>query len=605
MASSPATDLHSPSGLPLEGILLAEELLDLAERAQAYTNAAGVAIALRRGQELLVRTSTGAAPEVGSTIPMSDGFITDCLKSRRPLCCRDTESDSRVGPLFRAMRTRSLIAIPICEHRDAKGVMMVIAPLPNAFQPTHTAILMTLSDIIASKLATRNALPEMDIEIANVPTPAPVVSAEPVVQPEVSAAPIAMPEPLVAAEPVVQPVVAAAPVAMSAPVVAAIPAAKPAPVETAAAAPASVTPAPKPTKPASPFFGAKPLATEPATTPAPAASGAVPAALLRTAPLPLPEEKIYAKPDPGLLSPSEDPTRFKPVGSIAPSTPASWRPEPAAINLKPVVPVLKAAAPTASAAHPAVFTDALPTIAAWEAPAAETSKRPMLLGAAAVAAAFLVAAGVWVFRSTSNEVAPPAVSVPAPVAASLPPAVAAAAPAPVAVKGEAHPKPAVAQPEQPKPSQPAESVAVEPRHQSATPVLEIAAAQPKPKQEPEPEMAAPKLAPASNDAAVSSISKLPVALPARPKSELVPATLISRTAPAYPSIARQMGVFGAVLMNVTISPQGSVTAVRVISGATQLRQAAISAVRQWRYKPAMLNGQPAESTAEVQINFTR
>ena len=78
--ASPATDLPSPSGLPLEGILLAEELLDLAERAQAYTNAAGVAIALRHGKELLVRTSTGAAPEVGSIIPMSDGFITDCLR---------------------------------------------------------------------------------------------------------------------------------------------------------------------------------------------------------------------------------------------------------------------------------------------------------------------------------------------------------------------------------------------------------------------------------------------------------------------------------------------------------------------------------------------
>jgi protein TonB len=590
MATGPATDLHSPSGLPFEGILLAEELLDLAERAQAYTNAAGVAIALRRGQELLVRTSTGAAPEVGSTIPMSDGFITDCLKSRRPLCCRDTESDSRVGPLFRAMKTRSLIAIPICEHRDAKGVMMVIAPLPNAFQPTHTAILMTLSDIIASKLAARNAIPEMEVEIANVPAPAPVVSAEPVVQPEVSAAPIAMPEPLFAAEPVVQPVVAAAPIA------------KPAPVETAAAAPASVTPAPKPIEPVSPFRGAKPLATEPATTPAPAA--AVPAALLRTAALPLPEEKIETKPDPGLLSPSEDPTRFKPVGSIASSTTASSRPEPVAINLKPVAPVLKAAAPiAASTAHPAVFKDVLPTIAAWESPEAQTSKRPILLGAAAVAAALLVAAGIWVYRSTSKEVPPPAVSVPAPVAAALPPGVAAAAPVPVPRKAEAPAKPAVAQPEQPKTSPPAESVAVEPKHRTATPVIEIAAAQPK--QDLEPEMAAPKLAPAANDAAVSSISKLPVAHPTRPKSELAPATLISRTAPAYPTIARQMGVFGVVLMNVTISPEGRVTAVRVISGAPQLRQAAISAVQQWRYKPAMLNGQPAESTAEVQINFMR
>jgi periplasmic protein TonB len=563
--ASPATDFHSPSGLPLEGILLAEELLDLAERAQAYTNAAGVAIALRRGQELLVRTSTGAAPEVGSIIPMSDGFIADCLRSRRPLCCRDTESDSRVGPSFRAMKTRSLIAIPICEHRDARGVMMVIAPLPNAFQPTHTAILMTLSDIIASKLVARDAVPEMDIALANASEPAPVVSAEPVAQPVVVAAPV--------------------------------------PVETAAGAPASVPPAPTPTEPVSPVRDAKPLAAEPATTPAPVTSAAVPAALLRSAALPLPEEKIEAKPDPGLLSPSEDPTRFKPVGSIAWNTTASPRPELVPINLRPIAPKLKAAAPiAASAAHPAVFNDVMPTIAAWEAPAEPSKKRPMLLGAAAVAAALLVAAGLWVFRWTNKDVPPPAVSVPAPVNVAPPPATA-AAPVAVAMKAEAHAKPAVAQPEQPKPSKPAESVAVEPGHRPATPIFEIAAAQPKPKQEPE--MPAPKLSLASNDAAVSSVSKLPVALPARPKSELVPATLISRTAPVYPPIARQMGTYGAVLMNVTISPDGSVTAVHVISGATLLRQAAISAVRQWRYKPAMLNGQPVESTAEVQIKFMR
>ena len=592
--ASPAADLHSPSGLPLEGILLAEELLDLAERAQAYTNAAGVAIALRHGQELLVRTSAGTAPEVGSIIPMSDGFITDCLRSRRPLCCRDAESDSRVGPVFRAMKTRSLIAIPICEHRDARGVMIVIAPLPNAFQPTHTAILMTLSDIIASKLASRDAMPEMDIAYANASAPAAAVPAAPVVLPKVAAAPVAMPASVVAAAPVIKPAVAAAPVV------------KLAPVETAAAAPAAVPPAPKRAEPVSPVRDAKPSATEPATTPAPMANPAVPAARWRSAALPLPEEKTEAKPDPDLLSPSEDPTRFKPVSSFAWSTTATPRPELAPINLKPAGPTLKAAAPmAASAAHPAVVAHEMPTIAAWEAPAAETSKRPLVL-AGGIAAALLLAVGLLVFRSTSKEVPPPAVSVPAPVAAALPPdAAPAAKPAPVAVKTEAHAKPAVGQPEQPKPSNPAESVAVEPKHQPAKPVFEIAAAQPKPKQVSEPEMAAPKLSLASNDAAVSSISKLPVALPARPKSQLVPATLISRTAPVYPQIARQMGTYGAVLMNVTISPEGSVTAVRVISGPIQLREAATSAVRHWRYKPAMLNGQPAESTAEVQINFTR
>jgi TonB family protein len=448
--------------------------------------------------------------------------------------------------------------------------MMVIAPLPNAFQPTHTAILMTLSDIIASKLATRNAMPEREIAIPNHPAPAPAVSAEPVIQPVIAAAPVA----------------------------------KPAPVETAAAAPVAATPMPKPTEPASPFRGAKPMATEPATTPAPLPSAAVPPALLRNAALPLPDETIEAKPDPGLLSPSEDPTRFKPVLSIASSTTVSPRSEHAAVNLKPVTPILKAAAPMAdSASHPAVFNDVMPTIAAWEEPAAQTNKHPKLLGAAAVAAALLLAAGIWVYRSTSKEVPPPAISVPAPVAAALPP-VAAALPVPKSVKADALAKPAVAQPEQPKTSQPAESSAVEPKHPTASPVREIAPAQPKPKQEPEPEMPAPKLALAANDAAVSSINKLPVALPTRPPSELVPASLISRTTPVYPPIARQMGLYGAVLMNVTISPEGSITAVRVISGAPQLRQAAISSVRQWRYKPAMLNGQPTESTAEVQINFT-
>jgi TonB family protein len=422
-------------------------------------------------------------------------------------------------------------------------------------------------------------MPEMDIAFANASGTAPVVSAGPVV-PVVAAAPVAKPAPVVAAAPVVQPAVAAAPVA------------KPVPVEPAAAAPASVTPAHKPAEHVSPFRDAKPLPPEPA--PAPVA--AIPAALLRTAALPLPEEKI-AKPDPGLLSPSEDPARFKPVSSSTTS-----RPELAPIHLKPVTPAFKAAAPKAASAEPpAVY--AMPTIAAWEAPATETNKRPLML-AGVVAAAVLVVAGLLVFRSTNKEVPPPAVSVPAPATAALPPA-AAAAPVPSAVKTELRAKPAVGQPEQPKPSKEAEPVAVELRRQPAKPVIQIAAAQPKLQQLSEPEIAAPKLPLALNDAAVSSISKLPVALPARPTSELVPATLISRTTPVYPAIARQMGTYGAVLMNVTISPQGSVTTVRVISGATQLRQAAVSAVRLWRYKPALLNGQPAESTADVQINFTR
>jgi hypothetical protein len=82
MATTPASEFHSPS---YDGILLAEELLDLAERAQAYTNAAGIALALRRGQDLLVRTSTGCAPDVGSIIPTDhvDGIRISVLAPAR------------------------------------------------------------------------------------------------------------------------------------------------------------------------------------------------------------------------------------------------------------------------------------------------------------------------------------------------------------------------------------------------------------------------------------------------------------------------------------------------------------------------------------------
>jgi protein TonB len=616
MATSPATDIQSP--MPLDGILLAEELLDLAERAQAYTNAAGVAIALRRGQDLLVRTSTGAAPEVGGIIPLSDGFIADCLKSRRPLCCRDTESDSRVGPLFRALRTRSLIAVPICEHRDARGVMIVIAPLPNAFQPTHTAILLTLSDIIASKLAARDDMPDL-MGVMELPTPEPALATEPVAKPVVvpeAPKPVVVPE---APKPAPVETAAAAPASVTPapkpaepaakPVVAPAPAAKPALVKTAVT-PASATSAPKPAEPASAFCEPTKLwAIEPATTPAPAASPAVPPALLREAALPLPMEKSDAAPDPGLLSPSEDPGRFKPVSLLASSTTVSPRHELVAINLKPaasmaVTPALRAI--TADDVEAVIAADIKPAIAAWEALAAQTSKRPMMVGVAAVAAALVIAAGLWVVRSSTKEIPPPAAPVPAPVAVSLPPVAAAAKPAPPAVvKAEAPAKPPVAQPEQPKASIRAELPAVEPVHQPAARVMEIAAAQPKPKQEPEPDVPAPKLALASNDAALSSLSKVSVAVPSRPKSELVPATLLSRTAPVFPPIAKQMGVHGTVVMNVTISPAGTVSAVRVVSGEGQLRQAAISAVQQWHYKPAMLNGQPTESTAEVHVNFIR
>jgi protein TonB len=252
---------------------------------------------------------------------------------------------------------------------------------------------------------------------------------------------------------------------------------------------------------------------------------------------------------------------------------------------------------------------ATPALKSWEAPREESIKRRILLPGLAVAAVLVVTVVLWLHRSTSAETAPPAIPIPAAVAVTLPAATPVETPAPPVAKSESAvksapaAKPAVEEHSQPKPAKTVETQAVPPP--KPQPVIEIAAAQPKPKVEPEPEMPAPKLAPAANDAAVANLGKVHVALPVPPKSELVAATLVSRVAPIYPAVARQMGISGLIVMNVTIAPGGTVSAVRVTDGAMQLRSAAADAVRQWRYKPATLNGKPVESSAQVQVNFTR
>jgi TonB family protein len=81
------------------------------------------------------------------------------------------------------------------------------------------------------------------------------------------------------------------------------------------------------------------------------------------------------------------------------------------------------------------------------------------------------------------------------------------------------------------------------------------------------------------------------------------AVLISRVAPIYPKAAKQAGVRGAVVLNATIDTQGNVSAVRVIKGDDLLNEAAVEAVKQWRYKPTMMNGQPVVTETQITLNF--
>ncbi len=81
------------------------------------------------------------------------------------------------------------------------------------------------------------------------------------------------------------------------------------------------------------------------------------------------------------------------------------------------------------------------------------------------------------------------------------------------------------------------------------------------------------------------------------------AVLIRQVPPQYPPIAKAAKISGVVRLRVTIGPDGSVKDVSVIWGNPILAQAAVDAVRQWRYKPVLLNGKPTVAVTEASINF--
>ena len=107
------------------------------------------------------------------------------------------------------------------------------------------------------------------------------------------------------------------------------------------------------------------------------------------------------------------------------------------------------------------------------------------------------------------------------------------------------------------------------------------------------------------------ISSTPVAVPkvATPQRVRVSlgvsqGLLIKKVQPSYPPLARQARIQGRVLLQAEISKDGTIENLRLISGHPMLAPAAIEAVKQWRYKPYMLNGEPVAVETQVEVNFT-
>jgi protein TonB len=97
----------------------------------------------------------------------------------------------------------------------------------------------------------------------------------------------------------------------------------------------------------------------------------------------------------------------------------------------------------------------------------------------------------------------------------------------------------------------------------------------------------------------------PPAAVARPLqvSHISEGNLIRRVQPAYPALARSARIQGVVVLQAVIGKQGNIENLRLISGHPMLAPAAIDAVRQWRYRPYILNNDPIEVETQITVNF--
>jgi len=105
----------------------------------------------------------------------------------------------------------------------------------------------------------------------------------------------------------------------------------------------------------------------------------------------------------------------------------------------------------------------------------------------------------------------------------------------------------------------------------------------------------------------SPTPKLVAAAPAKPihvSTGVQSAKIIRQVNPAYPPLARQARISGTVRLVAIIGRDGAIQNLQVASGHPLLAPAAVDAVKQWLYRPTLLNGEPVEVITQIDVNFT-
>jgi len=443
---------------------------------------------------------------------------------------------------------------------------------------------------------------------------------------------------------------AAAPAAPSAKPVPAKPAAPPRPMAAAPVAssrPASLPPKPVPAPPPAappqvPVASAHPAVDEdlfeisregPSIAPPPAP----PVVAVPELPQPIPAPAAETKP---LPKPVSAPTSF---GGSAASAPAPAREAPPAIKETPVTPSAPSnsvadslfekpaepapVAPAASAVAPPSFTFGGSNV---EEESSGGSKK-ILIG---VAAAVIVAAGAYFAWTHFQGGATSSQTVSAPPSVASQPASTPSAPA--AVKPAATTAASTARSTEPNPVETNTSSASAVSDDSATiPEKEVAASpakgttsKPSTKSEEAPLLVKSGTAPArhatpSVDAPAPSVIGMGAPSSGAPLPSLSSGStgpkpvlqtlnisqgvssglLLKKVQPMYPQNAMAMHVEGAVELMATISKTGTIANLKVLSGPPLLTRAASDAVKQWKYAPYLLNGEPVEIQTQITVNF--
>jgi putative methionine-R-sulfoxide reductase with GAF domain len=133
----------------------------VADRALAFTGAAGSAIAVQEDEKMVCRASSGKdAPPLGASFQTGSGFSGECVRRRTMLRCDDAEIDPRVDQeSCRELGIRSMLAVPLLSGDSVVGLLEIFSPAPAAFHERDEEIMARMAEFAVAVLGEKNAAP--------------------------------------------------------------------------------------------------------------------------------------------------------------------------------------------------------------------------------------------------------------------------------------------------------------------------------------------------------------------------------------------------------------------------------------------------------------